>query len=722
MKKGPWPAHNLEEKIAAFKDEPDTLKETLARSMISENAHYVKLVKNLFTLEDFLHIQERTIGKGRLGGKATGMLLGYKAIEKEQELFSQDIRIPSSWFIGSEVFSNFLHDPALRKFEYIKDFDERLLIDDAFSNEFLASSRTVAFSAPIIAQITDLLRETQGQPLVIRSSSLLEDAYGTSFAGIYDSYFLPNTFNQQTNKKMFIDAMRRIYASVFRTKAIEYRRNHRQEGLLKDYEAMALLVQKVVGTSWKSEGHHYFAPVFAGVGFSHNDYAWKGAKPKDGAVRIALGLGTAAVDVGTEEDTPFYSDLTRETVILDEDTLKQRQRSVHLIDLDETDLEKVVKKIRIDDLDEALPYLDGIEDAISVERKGKFYPATKAMFPDIYPLITFQRFPAAWKETLKLMHQVIVFYHAREDLRHELDVLKYRTAEEVMPLVPTEMQKKIEEDRLVAMDTDRMHEYLNRKGYAEDKTRQIIGKLGILIESKTALESLERYQHFRETAEAVQDRTIRRIIRRSMERHAIDTEFAKANEMLYLVQCRPLRIYDEHALDKNLEDIADQDKFFDVPFRGPTTQQKNRWVIFVDDDGYTALPMQKRYALKDSISSMNARMKEEGYLLLVPGRTGTQEVELGIPVDFKDVDNSRFIIEYPLKQHDPEFSFMSHFGKNIIEKQIIYAIIKDEQLFSKKLLREHAKESLYDGALLLIELPMTIYTSRDKERIIAERR
>ena len=128
------------------------------------------------------------------------------------------------------------------------------------------------------------------QPIIVRSSSLLEDNFGTSFAGKYESHFCPNQGTPEQNLRDFTRAIIRIYASIFNPDALLYRR---AKGLLDYDERMAVLIQTVQGDR---SGRYYF-PHAAGVAFSRNLYRWSPQiRRDDGFVRLVWGLGTRAVD------------------------------------------------------------------------------------------------------------------------------------------------------------------------------------------------------------------------------------------------------------------------------------------------------------------------------------------------------------------------------------------------------------------------------------------
>jgi len=155
-----------------------------------------------------------------------------------------------------------------------------------------------AFSPEILRGLSLALDDFGEVPLIVRSSSLLEDRVGAAFAGKYKSLFIPNQGSKETRLEALTNAIAEVYASVFGPDPIEYRA---QNKLLDYHEEMGIIIQEVVG----SNVGPYFFPSFAGVGFSQNEYPWSARiKRSDGLLRLVPGLGTRAVD-RTSNDYPI---------------------------------------------------------------------------------------------------------------------------------------------------------------------------------------------------------------------------------------------------------------------------------------------------------------------------------------------------------------------------------------------------------------------------------
>ncbi len=146
------------------------------------------------------------------------------------------------------------------------------------------------FPKETIEQFRDMLDYYGQAPIIVRSSSLLEDSFTNAFAGKYRSEFLANQGNPEERLEAFLKALKLVYASALNPDVLSYRM---RQGLSEGDEQMAILVQRVSGMPYKN----YFFPSLAGVAFSRNLYAWTSRiDPKKGMIRLVFGLGTRAVN------------------------------------------------------------------------------------------------------------------------------------------------------------------------------------------------------------------------------------------------------------------------------------------------------------------------------------------------------------------------------------------------------------------------------------------
>ncbi|MEK6566491.1 MAG: PEP/pyruvate-binding domain-containing protein, partial [Bacteroidota bacterium] len=192
------------------------------------------------------------------------------------------IDVPSSVVLGTDVFDEFIDIHNLRHFALNATDDQEL------TRRFLEANRFPEDAIRHLRSYVDLVRE----PLAVRSSSLLEDSQYHPFAGVYDTYMIPNNAaNLETRLDQLVNAIKRVYASTFHQSAKNYIKftSYRLEE-----EKMAVIVQRMVGARHDDR----FYPDFAGVAKSYNFYPIAPQKPEDGVVSAALGLGKTVVEGG----------------------------------------------------------------------------------------------------------------------------------------------------------------------------------------------------------------------------------------------------------------------------------------------------------------------------------------------------------------------------------------------------------------------------------------
>ncbi|RPI96441.1 MAG: hypothetical protein EHM40_01410 [Chloroflexi bacterium] len=276
-----------DEERAAVDHHLQELRVVLLKSMISDQLSFIHIAKRWFTTKEFNMILERRIGTGKIGGKAAGLLLAYKILQHTAPEIFEKITLPRSYFVGADVFYDFL---AVNKLEFLNQkykTAEQIRAEYPKIQEQYARAR---FPEEVAQQLREILREVGKRPLIVRSSSLLEDNFCMSFAGKYVSVFCPNQGTPKENLRDLTLAIRRSYASVFGPDALMYRR---RMGLLDYDERMAILLQEVQGERHRQ----YFFPAAAGVAYSYSPIVWNTRlKREDGFTRLVMGLGTRAVD------------------------------------------------------------------------------------------------------------------------------------------------------------------------------------------------------------------------------------------------------------------------------------------------------------------------------------------------------------------------------------------------------------------------------------------
>ena len=175
------------------------------------------MAQQYLTLKDILNVWRRMIGTGLVGGKSVGLLLARAILEKVDPRWKAMLEPHDSFFIGSDVFYTFL---VQNKIWWVrqKQKDPSHFLEG--SEEARQRMLEGVFPEYIARQFGDLLDYFGQSPIIVRSSSLLEDNYGNAFAGKYESVFCANQGPHQKRLQDFMSAVKTIYASTMSEKAL----------------------------------------------------------------------------------------------------------------------------------------------------------------------------------------------------------------------------------------------------------------------------------------------------------------------------------------------------------------------------------------------------------------------------------------------------------------------------------------------------------------------
>ncbi len=324
----------LQAALPKMTQETMALKESLSRMMIGNHKKLIQLANRYLTLDDLLQVRDRLIGSGRIGGKAAGMLLARSVLlsDNRQNGFSAVLEEHDSFYIGSDVFFTFLVNNNLFQLRLELSKTGKLSRDEFAKVEqrFLDGK----FPEETMEQFRGMIDYYGQAPMIIRSSSLLEDGFTDAFAGKYRSEFCANQGSPEERLEAFLRAIKLVYASALNPDALAYR--HRR-GLGEGDEQMAILVQRVSGMPYKQ----YFFPGLAGVAFSRNLFAWTNRiDPKKGMIRLVFGLGTRAVN-RVSGDYPRMIAVSHPTIRpeIGMEVAKYSQRMVDILNLEENTFE-----------------------------------------------------------------------------------------------------------------------------------------------------------------------------------------------------------------------------------------------------------------------------------------------------------------------------------------------------------------------------------------------
>lgn len=411
---------NARDALSLSQEKQEESKRLLISMLIGEQSRITELCNRYFSLQDILQIASREVGTGFIGGKSVGMLLAGKILEKEGgSRFSPFMEAHDSFYLGSDIFYTYIVQNGwweLRTkqktkdgyFKYAPELKEKLLRGK--------------FPTNIKEQFVQMLDYFGQSPIIVRSSSLLEDNFGNAFAGKYESVFCVNQGTPEERYEAFEQAVRTVYASTMNEDALSYRLNR---GLFEKDEQMAILVQRVSGDQYLED----FFPHAAGVGNSSNLYVWdKDTDMEAGMLRMVFGLGTRAVDrtVGDYARIVCLDDPLRLPPMDHEDQVKYTQHDADVLSLKENIL-------KAKGLDKLVP-LDLKTDKdlffrLDHERMNRLaelgYSNTDASYIlDFREMFTTTDFPAFMREMLALLSKI---YEYPVDIEFTVNYTKDRS-------------------------------------------------------------------------------------------------------------------------------------------------------------------------------------------------------------------------------------------------------------------------------------------------------
>lgn len=544
-------------------------KVVLIRSLISDQLRYINIAKEWLSISDLAEIRRRKIGAGRIGGKSAGMILAQHILKNNAELSEMPcLSMPESYYIGSDEFYTFMAINNLLVWN-----DQKYKTEDEMRGDYPKIEKAFEkgfFPPDILDRLQTMLIRIGKQPLIVRSSSLLEDNFGTAFAGKYESIFCPNQGSLEENLKQITGAIARIYASVLNPNALLYRSS---KGLLDYDERMALLIQFVEGDRYRN----YLMPHAAGVAFSRNLYRWAPQlRSEDGFVRLVWGLGTRAVDrVGN--DYPRLVALSHPLLRPNNEPRAVRRYSQQYVDL--LDLEK-----------------------------NQF--------------------------TTLPIHEVLAADYA-----------------------PLRYIAQVDED-----------------GYFESLRSTIISDPGKLV---LTFEDLLKRTPF-----AQRMRTILKSLEQAY-RNPVDVEFTLSiNDdsrgipqlCMTILQCRPQGQLMQTEVERIPRHLDPDSVLFSTNFMVPQGRiPAVDHILYVNPEGYFSIKStNERSNLARTIGRLNDVLKQESFICIGPGRWGSSNADLGVPIGYGDIYHARALVELAGENCGlpPEPSLGTHFFQDLLESQI----------------------------------------------------
>jgi hypothetical protein len=539
----------------------------LLKALLSDQPGFLRIAKNWFLAEDFRFIRSRMIGEGKIGGKAGGMLLAWRILRASAPDLAAQMTVPRSFFVGANVFFDFLAVNHLEYFnhkfkplEQIRDEYPRL--QEAFLRGSLPDR--------IRERLREVVRGVGDVPLVVRSSSLLEDGIGNAFAGKYLSVFCPNRGTEGQRVDALGEAIRRVYASVYNPDALAYRR---RMDLLECDERMSILLQEVQGRPYRQ----YFFPALAGVAFSYSPIVWNPRlRREEGFCRIVMGLGTRAVN-RVAKDYPRLVTLSHPALRPETTPAEIRRYSQKTADVIDLKAGALVSLPVSQLLDADFP---GLTLLASIDQGDTLMPVF-SLGPNLSPermVLTFDNF-----------------------------------------LQKTGFVKLI-------------------KGVLSKLSRQY----DVPVDVEFAV--------------------------------TVDSAAPEPRILLHLLQCRVQPGIREDLACRIPKAIASEDRFFVATRVVPQGSVRQvQYVCYVDPAAYGALAdAGERKAVAETIGRVNKVLENQTFILIGPGRWGSVDPLVGVPVTYADIFNTRMLVELAVEQRGavPEPSYGTHFFQDLVEARI----------------------------------------------------
>lgn len=554
--------------------------------MLTRDSKMRELIKSNFTPEDYFEVHSRMVGTGMIGGKACGMLLSRKIVENHRPDIFERFEPHDSYYIGSDVFYAYIVDNGFWDLRIKQRTEEGYF---TLAGEFEKKIMEGKFPTGIEAEFRRILDYYGNDPVIVRSSSILEDGFGNAFAGKYESVFCGNQGDPEERLQKFEEAVKIVYASTMSMSALDYRK---RRGLDKRDEQMAILVQRVSGSRYEG----FFMPCTAGVGYSVSPYRMGSEKPKSGMLRLVMGLGTAAVDRRTGS-YPRLVSLDAPTKVLSTDMSDRQQFSQRIVDAISADTNDVEG-------------FDAMNICKSVPRYLK-----NMIYSHNYETESRLRERGDWRDVL----------------------------------------------------------FITCDGLTKNEQ--------LMTDMRDILELIQTHYEY-----------------------PVDTEYTinfapDGSYVIDLLQCRPLQLTAEG--DKITVPDGVDNRHILLETKGVSMGFSREiaidGVVYIDPILYYQMPYRRKYEIKEALSQVNWRFRNQGkhLLLLTPGRICTSSPELGVPSGFSDISEFSVIAEVSESKvgYIPELSYGSHIFQDLVEAGILYTAVFEKEstiAFSPDLLKEFA--------------------------------
>ena len=498
-------------------------------------------------------------GDGYVGGKAKGLIMSMMAYQKGLigVEHAEYVNFPTTYILSSGYYDQFLRINRLDA--AVAQLGKQRMPPEELGTLFLEGDMQWKLKEVLY----DILQHEKG-PLIVRSSSLLEDSLDYSFAGIYESIFIANNGTLENRLESLEKAIKSVYYSTFKENAMEYRKKHK---IPWTSEKMSIVIQRAIGHNHTEQ---LFFPLLAGVMFSRNYYPWADAiRAEDGVGRLVLGLGTRAVGRDYARVFSLSNPRLRPEGSVVDDIVRYSQTKLDALNLESGQLETY-------DIEDIKKRIDNVHLVASALREGQYIMKAERLI------------------------------HEEERLIPTFDGIL--ASDSIFPFVP------------------------------------LVNGL---------LTSLEDFFEVPIDVEFVLDLT----------------QDNPPEQSFFLVQVRPLasrpenkrvtipRIRKSDIIIHSRNALGNGFKF-NIPH-----------IVYVPSESFSA---ESSAEIAREIGKINARMRNDRYILIGPGRWGTSTPSQGIPVLYGEISNAAVIIEYSKGALSPELSYGTHFFGDISATNTLY--------------------------------------------------
>ncbi len=600
----------------------------MCRIMMSRDLRMRKLILENFQPADYFFVKEHMVGSGQIGGKSCGMLTARKLIENQSPELYDYMEAHDSFYIGSDVYTSYIVENGLWNLSVEQHTKEGYF---SLSSQLREAILKGSFWPQIEQQFEHLLDYYGQEPIIVRSSSILEDGFDNAFAGKYDSVFVPNVGTREERLQAFENAVRTVYASTMSLSALDYRK---RRGLSSRDEEMAILVMRVSGSHFGN----YFMPCAAGVGYSYSPYRFlQTLNPEAGMLRLVMGLGTSAVDriegayprlvsLDQPDASPYHTSADRH---------RYSQQKVSLID---TTTASFCYKSLSDIYSELPVWLRRIllEHDTQAERTFRDRGIQRNIeFISCRGLTKNTELMELLRSMLRQLHNS---YGQSVDIEFTINLSE--DGDYVVNLLQCRPLLVMSDDGISGNDSG--------------------GKVGLhgFIESDSSMNA-DRSQ-----GSAAEDIS--------------DIEGSGQSEDCNRTASTVRILLETRTSSMGMSRSADVDG-----------------IVYIDPVAYYEMPYNDKPQIARSLGQLNWQFREEGkaLILLTPGRIGTSSPELGVPTTFSDISSFSVICEIAESKagYQPELSYGSHIFQDLVEADILYdAVFEDERRvhFHPELLRD----------------------------------